>query len=207
MTQPRLRLKAPATQRNREPIRQVLQQYLPQPARVLEIAAGTGEHAIYLAHQLPNIEHWQPTDIDPAALDSIDAWRHADPHPALQPARYLDTRTTADSPAATYNTLLAINMIHIAPWHATEGLMQLARHTLEDGGILYLYGPFWQQEVAPVESNLAFDASLRERNPAWGIRDLEQVSALAESAGLYCEAIHAMPANNLSVLFRKGLKG
>lgn len=197
------RLNAPATQRNREPILKVLQTWLPNPAKVLEIAAGTGEHSVYLSHRLPQVVRWQPTDIDSDALSSIEAWRQSDHYPKLLPAKRLDvTSPTEMPPNAHYNTLLAINMIHIAPWEATEGLMRLANQLLHDEGILYLYGPFWQADSLPADSNLAFDASLRQRNPLWGIRNLEQVTHLAETHGLELQAVVPMPANNLSVVFR-----
>ena len=113
---------APATRRNREPIFNVLQTYLPDPARVLEIASGTGEHAVYLSSNLSQVVHWQPTDIDPTALSSIEARRQSDHHPKLFPARLLDVTAPTEMPQGDYNTLLAINMIHIAPWQAAEGL-------------------------------------------------------------------------------------
>lgn len=194
---------APATQRNRDPILKVLQTYLPNPARVLEIASGTGEHAVYLSAKLPQVTHWQPTDIDPTAISSIEAWRQRDHHPKLLPACHLDVIAPIEMTPGDYNTLLAINMIHIAPWKATEGLMQLANKLLRNAGILYLYGPFWQDDVSPVDSNLAFDVSLRQRNPLWGIRNLNEVTHLAEVNGLTRETVVPMPANNLSVVFRK----
>ncbi|WP_417578956.1 DUF938 domain-containing protein [Nitrincola sp.] len=194
---------APATQRNRDPILKVLQTCLPDPASVLEIASGTGEHAVYLSSNLPQVIHWQPTDIDPTAISSIEAWRQRDHHPKLRPALHLDVMATPQIIPSEYNTLLAINMIHIAPWQAAEGLMKLAQSLLCNEGILYLYGPFWQDDVSPVDSNLAFDASLRQRNPLWGIRNLEEVTHLAEVHGLARQAVIPMPANNLSVIFRK----
>ena len=194
---------APATRRNREPIFNVLQTYLPDPARVLEIASGTGEHAVYLSSNLSQVVHWQPTDIDPTALSSIEARRQSDHHPKLLPARLLDVTAPTEIPQGDYNTLLAINMIHIAPWQAAEGLMKLAQNLLSNDGVLFLYGPFWQADVSPAESNLAFDASLRQRNSLWGIRHLDEVTYLAKEHELIRQAVIPMPANNLSVVFRK----
>jgi cyclopropane fatty-acyl-phospholipid synthase-like methyltransferase len=119
-----------------------LQTYLPDPARVLEIASGTGEHAVYLSSNLSQVVHWQPTDIDPTALSSIEARRQSDHHPKLFPARLLDVTAPTEMPQGDYNTLLAINMIHIAPWQAAEGLMKLAQNLLSNDGVLFLYGPF-----------------------------------------------------------------
>lgn len=203
MKQPHQPLHAPATQRNQKPILKVLQTWLPDPANVLEIAAGTGEHSVFLSRHLPQVNRWQPSDIDPAALSSIEAWRQSDHHPKLLPARHLDVTAPTEITPGDYNALLAINMIHIAPWEATQGLMRLAQNLLCDEGILYLYGPFWQADTTPAESNLAFDASLRQRNPLWGIRNLEQITQLAETHGLIQQTVVSMPANNLSVVFRK----
>ncbi|KGK42566.1 hypothetical protein LH51_06570 [Nitrincola sp. A-D6] len=193
---------APATQRNREPILKVLQTCLPNPARVLEVASGTGEHAVYLSSNLPQVIHWQPTDIDPTAISSIEAWRQSEQHPKLLPAQHLDVTAPVDIALDYYNALLAINMIHISLGPLPK-LMQLAKKLLDDKGILYLYGPFWQADVTPAESNLAFDMSLRQRNALWGIRDLEEVTQLAKTHGLIQQAIITMPANNLSVVYRK----
>ncbi len=193
---------SPATARNREPIVEVLKSHLPKTGLVLEIAAGAGEHAVYSAAALPHL-HWQPTDPDPGALASIAAWReHAGLPNLLAPLR-LDAARPDDWPVERADAIVAINMVHISPWAATEGLMKGAGRILDVGGFLFLYGPYIEAGIVTAPSNLAFDRDLKARNPAWGIRHLDQVKALAERHGLeLCERI-AMPANNLSLLFRK----
>ncbi|EXJ10232.1 DUF938 domain-containing protein [Nitrincola nitratireducens] len=195
------RLSAPAALRNREPIRQALAAHLPSPASVLEIASGTGEHALYLSDNLAQVTCWQPTDIDSAALESINAWQADATTKTLLSAAFFDVLADTPPPLATFNTLIAINMVHIAPWTATEGLMRLANRHLSVGGVVYLYGPYWQSGVEPAPSNLAFDASLRERNPLWGIRHLDEVVELARCHQLHLKTCIDMPANNLSVIF------
>jgi len=195
------RLFAPATARNRDPILSVLSGVLPISGLVVEIAAGSGEHAVYCARALPYLE-WQPTDPDPRALASIDAHRAAENIPNLRPACKLDAAAT-EWPFHQADAVICINMIHIAPWSACKGLMVGAARILPAGGPLYLYGPFSVNGVHTSESNLRFDADLRARNPAWGVRDLTEVIALAARGGLRHDETIAMPANNLSVVFRK----
>lgn len=207
-----VRRSAPAALRNRRPIADVLQQYLSQQARVLEVASGTGEHALFLADALA-VQDWWPTDVDPAALASIEAWRQSHDSATLRlslhsPRRFDVTRpdlahseVTKDLPAL--DAVVCINMIHIAPWAATEGLMTCAAKLLREDGILYMYGPYRRDNRHTAPSNEAFDASLRQRNSAWGIRDLEAVEAVAAHHDLALEAVVAMPANNFSVIFRK----
>jgi hypothetical protein len=214
MTQSDLRQFAPATARNREPILTVLQQVLPPQGIVLEIASGTGEHATFLApHLFPR--YWLPSDAAPEALDSIRAWQHHQPAERLLPAIALDmsqpdwlnTAKGAIAPLTSEGVSLCaivnINMIHISPWSATLGLMAGAHALLPMGGILYLYGPYLQKGVPTAPSNEAFDASLRSRNPEWGIRNLEDVVAVAAEHGLYLRDMIAMPANNISVIFER----
>jgi Protein of unknown function (DUF938) len=214
MTQSDLRQFAPATARNREPILAVLQQVLPPQGIVLEIASGTGEHATFLAPQLfPR--YWLPSDTSPEALDSIRAWQHHQPAERLLPAIALDmsqpdwlhTAQTEIAPLSSEGVSLCamvnINMIHISPWSATLGLMAGAEALLPIGGILYLYGPYLQKGVPTAPSNEVFDASLRSRNPEWGIRNLEDVVAAAAEHHLYLRDTIAMPANNLSVIFER----
>jgi hypothetical protein len=191
---------APATERNREPLAAVLRQVLPERGTLLEIASGTGEHAVYFARLFPNLL-WQPTDPDPQALDSIRAWR-AEQGPAnlLEPLR-LDA--SAESwPAGSADAILCVNMVHISPWAATEGLMRGAGRLLAAGAPLVLYGPYRRAGVATAPSNEAFDESLRARNPEWGLRDLEAVEAEAGRHRLALERVVEMPANNLTVVFR-----
>ena len=179
----------------------VLKPRLPPRGLVLEIAAGAGEHALHLAGALPGLT-WQPTDPDPAARDSIAAWRAAAALPNLLAPLSLDAAQPDAWPVARADIVVCINMIHISPWAATEGLMAGAGQRLPPGGLLYLYGPFAESgEMAP--TNALFDASLKGRNPAWGVRDLGDVAALALANGLALDERIAMPANNLSLIFRK----
>ncbi|RXT57198.1 SAM-dependent methyltransferase [Bosea sp. Tri-44] len=192
---------APATQRNREPILAVLREVLPAQGRVLEIASGSGEHAVHFAAAFPNLI-FQPSDPDPAALASIDAWASESALPNLLPAVRLDA-TAPRWLVTEANAILCINMIHISPWAATEGLIRHAAELLPAGGPLYVYGPYRQSDVPLAPSNAVFDDSLRRRNPKWGLRELEAVADLARSAGFGEPEVTAMPANNLSVVFRK----
>ena len=193
---------SPATARNRGPILEVLRRALPETGRVLEIAAGAGEHAAHMAKALPGLE-WQPTDAEPLALGSIRAWREAAGTPNLLDPRVLDVTDPADWPEDAYEAVVCINMVHISPWVATEGLMEGAARVLTLGGLLYLYGPFREGGRHTAPSNEAFDASLKARDPAWGVRDLEEVVALARRHGLALAERVGMPANNLSLLFRR----
>jgi SAM-dependent methyltransferase len=193
---------APAAARNREPILAVLRGLLPKPATVLEVASGTGEHALWFSSQMPEVT-WQPTDRDDDALASIRAWRATREVPNLLPPMPLDATHPATWPALRADAVVAINMIHIAPWSAAEGLMAGATRVLASGGVLFLYGPFRDGDmIAP--SNAAFDADLRRRNPAWGVRELAAVTALAEQSGFTLIEKIGMPANNLSLVFKKG---
>jgi len=193
---------SPATARNRDPILAVLQPRLPAGARVLEIASGAGEHAVYLARALPQVR-WQPTDQDPEARASIAAWRAAARLPNLEAPLALDAAEPASWPTGAADAVVCINMIHIAPWAAAEGLMAGAGDLLPTGGRLFLYGPFLEEDVSTAPSNIAFDESLRSRNPAWGLRRLNAVAALAASHGLGLAERIAMPANNLTLVFAK----
>lgn len=193
-------LNAPAVARNREPILAVLRRVLPAHGTVLEISSGTGEHAVYFAAALPHLT-WQPTDVDPAALRSISAHRGSAQLPNLLAALPLDAASPV-WPVTQADAVVAINMIHIAPWRATEGLMEGAARVLAAGGVLYLYGAFKEDGRHTAPSNAAFDASLRASNPEWGVRDLEQVADLARWHGLHLVECIPMPANNLSLVFR-----
>lgn len=191
---------SPATARNREPILQVLRRVLPREARVLEIASGAGEHAVFIAQAIPQVR-WRPSDPDPDARASIAAWRAAAGLANLDPPLALDAADPATWPAAPVEAVVCINMIHISPWAATEGLMAGAGRVLSGGGQLVVYGPFVEADVPTAPSNLAFDESLRARNPAWGLRRREQVAALADAHGLRLSERVAMPANNLMLVF------
>lgn len=192
---------APATERNREPILEVLRRFLRPEARVLEIAAGSGEHACFFAARLP-VAEWQPTDPDADSRASIDAWRAHVRLDQVRPALALDV-TAEPWPVTRTDAVVCINMIHISPWAATLGLMRGAARVLEPGGVLFLYGPYRRSGAHTAPSNEAFDASLRARDPSWGVRDLEAVTRAAEDAGLVSEEAVAMPANNFAVVFRR----
>jgi SAM-dependent methyltransferase len=192
---------APAAGRNREPILAVLRTCLPQPNLVLEVGSGTGEHAVWFGAALPWLT-WQPTDTDPEALDSIDAWRERAGLTNVLPALQLDATATT-WPVARADAIVAINVIHIAPWTATRGLIAGAERTLGRDGLLFLYGPFREGGRHTSAGNEAFDAELRARDPSWGLRALEEVVALAGRHGFTMTDRVAMPANNLSVVFRR----
>ena len=196
-----LRRHAPATERNRDPILAVLQRILPASGTVLEIASGTGEHAVHFARGLPGIT-WQPSDPDPQGRVSIDAWGAAAELSNLLPAIDLDA-AAADWPVDRADAIVCINMIHISPWASTEGLLAGAARLLPPRAPLFLYGPYRRQGVPTAPSNDAFDASLKARDPRWGLRDLETVTALGEKHGFALEEVVEMPANNLSVVFRR----
>jgi hypothetical protein len=188
--------------RNRQPLLDVLARVLPATGLVLEIASGSGEHVVFFAQNLPALT-WQPTDADAAALASIAAHRAAARPPnLLEPVR-LDT-TAQVWPVARADAILCNNMIHITPWRVTEGLMAGAGRILPAGGILFLYGPYRVDGRHTAPSNQEFDGWLRSQNREWGIRDLADVVALARRHGLDLAETVAMPANNLSVIFRRG---
>jgi SAM-dependent methyltransferase len=193
---------SPSTARNRDPILSVLKPRLPARGLVLEVASGAGEHAAYFAAALPGLE-WRPTDPDPDARASIAAWRAHAALPNLLAPLALDASKPETWPVDRACAVVNINMIHISPWAAAEGLMAGAGRVLAPGGILFIYGPFFEAGVETAPSNLAFDESLKARNPAWGVRRLEDVRALAAARGLELEERIAMPANNLSLIFRR----
>lgn len=195
------RLSSPAVARNREPILAVLREVLPEHGKVLEIASGSGEHALHFAHHLASLR-WQPSDPSEQALASIAAWRHTEAlGNLLEPIR-LDV-TERPWPCQDFDALVCINMLHISPWQATQALLAEAGMHLPVDGVLYLYGPFQRRDQPLAPSNAAFDADLRRRDPQWGIRHLEEVKAQGEGHGLVLERIVEMPANNLSVVMRR----
>jgi hypothetical protein len=200
-------LSAPAVARNRGPILEVLARVLPPSGDVLEIASGTGEHAVHFAEALAGLA-FHPSDPDPRHRASIAAWRGATSLPNVAaplaldvslPAWEFDPRVPRDLAA-----VLCINMVHISPWEATQGLLRGAAALLREGGLLYLYGPYLRDDVATAPSNLAFDAWLRERDARFGLRHLRDVAAEASRAGLALTEVVPMPANNLSVSFLRG---
>jgi len=192
---------APATARNRGPILDVLRPRLPADGLVLEVASGSGEHAVHFAAALPQLV-FQPSDPDEDALASIDAWAATSALANIRPAVALDA-TLPSWPVGEADAVLCCNMIHIAPWSAAVGLVAGAARVLPDHGLLYLYGPYRRDGGHTAPSNEAFDRDLRRRNPAWGIRDLEAVTEVAEAHGFAPPEVIDMPANNLSVIFRR----
>ena len=193
---------SPAVARNTAPILAVLKAHLPARGRVLEIAAGSGEHAVAFAGALPGLD-WTPSDPSPEARASIAAWAEAAGLPNLREPLALDMLAPATWPDGPMQAMVCINMVHISPWAATEGLMALAGRSLAPGGLLALYGPYRETETPLAPSNTAFDASLKARDPAWGLRDRAEVEALARTEGLVLTLRVEMPANNLMLLFRR----
>ncbi len=198
---------APATERNREPILQVLLRVLPSQGTVLEIASGTGQHAVFFANRLQQ-RYWLPSDPNPLNRDSITAWRRDCSLENLYAPLDIDVHETTwlveqQEYHQTITAIVNINMIHISPWSACLGLMAGANRILTSQGILYLYGPFKQRGKHTAPSNEAFDTYLQSQNPEWGVRDLEQVVEVAKAQNLILQEIIAMPANNLSVVFKR----
>lgn len=192
---------APATERNRDPILAVLREELPARGLVLEIASGTGEHAVFFAARFPALV-WQPSDASSSALESIAAWREESGLTNLRSPRRLDV-TASPWPIDHADAVFCANMLHIAPWTACEGLMAGASSVLPPGGPLVVYGPFLREGVPTAESNLAFDADLRARNPEWGVRSLDRVSAVARQNGLGLERVVELPSNNVAAVWRR----
>ncbi|MBK4731163.1 DUF938 domain-containing protein [Oxynema sp. CENA135] len=202
---------APATQRNRDPILTVLKRVLPPTGTVLEIASGTGEHAVYFAPQLQP-RGWQPTEPEAVLRRSIEAWQMARPCKSLYPPLAVDARASqwaieTDREWATgkppLTAIVAINLLHISPWETTLGLLAGANRLLPPDGVLYIYGAFKRGGRHTAASNAAFDEILQQQNPSWGVRDLDEVVAIAEGACLDLDELVEMPANNFSVVFRK----
>lgn len=192
---------APAAARNRDAILAVLHGFLPAQGTVLEIASGSGEHIVHFAQSLPHL-HWQPSDPESVALASIAAWSAEAGLPNIAPPLMLDA-CVADWPIARSDAILCINMIHIAPWEATLGLMAGAGRLLAPGALLYFYGPFREEGVPLAPSNADFDASLKARDPQWGLRWVHEVAEVAGAHGLVLRERIAMPANNLSLVFAR----
>ena len=192
---------APATLRNREPILAVLRNVLPTRGLVLEVASGSGEHAVHFAKALPQVT-WQPSDPSADARVSISAWREEADLENVLPPIALDA--AADTWALERaDAIVCINMIHISPWEATVGLMRGAERILASGAPLVLYGPFIHPDLPLEPSNAAFDADLKARDPRWGLRQLEAVCDCASDHGLEREAVVEMPANNIMLVLRR----
>jgi hypothetical protein len=207
-TPPDARQYAPATQRNREPIIEILLQVLPQSGTILEIASGTGEHAVFFASKLGGCR-WLPTDLNPRSRDSIVSWIEHQGGDRIYPPLELDVTASVwpvENGAFSGEPIVAIvniNMIHISPWSACLGLMAGAGRILSIGGILYLYGPFKRGGEHTAPSNAAFDEYLRTENPEWGVRNLDDVVAAANAQNFTLKQVYQMPANNLSVVFER----
>jgi Protein of unknown function (DUF938) len=196
---------APATQRNRKPILKILSEVLPTRSNVLEVASGTGEHAIFFASQLESCR-WIPSDVNALAEESIIAWKNACSVDNLELPLLIDvTQDNWQQEVVEHqiNAIVNINMIHIAPWQACLGLMAGAAKILPKDGILYLYGPYKRNGEHTSLSNANFDRSLRDRHHLWGVRDLEAVIAAAVAHNLNLQQVITMPANNLSVIFNR----
>jgi len=179
----------------------VLGQELPDNGLVLEIASGTGEHAVFMARRFPALT-WQPSDLDTGALASVDAWAEDAGLANLRPAIELDAARDK-WPIDSVDAILCVNMLHISPWEATVGLFAAAGRILPSGAPLVLYGPFTEPDVETAQSNLAFDRNLKERNPDWGLRDIADLDGFARSSGLSRSARYPMPANNLTLVYRR----
>ena len=192
------RRSAPAALRNREPIAEVLADWLPKSGLVLEIASGTGEHVVYLAERFPKLE-WQPSDVHPDALESIAAWRTGAGLPNVRPPLAVDAGEP-DWPIQQADALLSINMVHICPWPSALGLIHGAARLLPPDAPLILYGPWLTDVRATAPSNLAFDLDLKRRDPSWGLRRVEQFEAAAGERGFELRETREMPANNLMLL-------
>lgn len=192
---------APATERNRQPILEVLNRYLPDSGTVLEVSSGTGEHVVHFARHHPALT-WHPSDISSEALMSIDAWIAEEGLKNIRPAIRLNTQVHP-WPVQKADALININMIHISPWESCENLFKGAQTLLSKGAPFFLYGPFLVEGKTTAESNVSFDQSLRHRNSKWGLRELKDVTVLAESHGFKTEEVVEMPANNLTIVFRR----
>jgi SAM-dependent methyltransferase len=195
------RLASPSAARNREAIAKVLSQFLPQSGLVLEIASGTGEHAVHLAHVMPNLI-WQPSEQDKDCLRSISTWAAAEMRENVLQPLCLDV-TDAQWPIAAADAIVCINMLHIAPWSAAQALLRGAKRILPPRGLLCLYGPYRLAGKHTSASNQAFDMQLRATNSEWGVRDLEETAHEARTFDLKLARTIDMPANNLVVVFEK----
>lgn len=192
---------APAAERNRQPILEVLRRVLPDHGLVLEVASGTGQHASYFARHIPWLR-WQPTELSFEARRSIAAWVEESGQDNLLPPLELDVRS-AQWPVSDADAMLCINMIHISPWTTTEALFFGAQNLLDPGAPLITYGPYRLHGHHTASSNEAFDRDLRSRDPSWGVRDIDELSELGARAGLSLEQRVDMPANNMTLVWRR----
>lgn len=192
---------APAALRNREPLLDVIRPHLPASGTLLEVASGTGEHAVFMGRALPHLTI-QPSDPDDEARAIIEAWIRESGAANVCAPLALDV-TSQNWPALACDAILNVNMVHISPWNACKGLLDHASVLLDDGAPLFMYGPYRRRGVPTAPSNEAFDESLRARNPAWGLRLLDDVIDEAKRRGLVCIDVIDMPANNLTVVYRR----
>lgn len=192
---------APATARNREFILPILQRVLPANGSVLEIGSGTGEHAVYFAQQLPNL-NWQPSEMNADALPSIEAWIAHSAATNIAPPVVLDVNAE-QWPIQRADALVCINVIHYSPWSTTQALFAGAANLLPAGGVIYCYGAYKRNGRHTAPSNDAFDAWLKNRDPSFGVRDLEAIEEIAVAQGFRLEEVIAMPSNNFSLIFRR----
>ena len=195
------RLVSPSAERNRAPISEVLSRELPERGVVLEIGSGTGQHVMHFARAMPNLI-WQPSERDMDCLRSIRAWLLVEALSNVRPPLHLDVNTLP-WPVDSAVALVCINMLHIAPWSAAEALFSGGQSLLSGGGLVCLYGPFKRQGRHTSPSNKDFDALLRRQDPKWGVRDLDEVSGLADVKGFDLLQTHEMPSNNLTIVFQK----
>ena len=194
---------SPSAERNKQPILDVLRTYLPEQGSALEIASGTGQHVVWFAQHLPQWT-WQPTDMHRGALYNIEVRANESDLANIHVAVELDVLAQPwPLQEETFDLVLCINMLHIAPWASCAALMQSSASLLQPGGLLVTYGPYFEDGVPPTPSNVAFDQSLRAHDPSWGIRRREDVEREANAAGLQMLARHEMPANNLMLVFRR----
>lgn len=197
-----MRYHAPAADRNSAPILEVLRQVLPKAANVLELASGSGQHALYFSSHLPGVR-WQPSDLSPEAIESIRSYRAEG-----DPERFLDPiQVDASAPPwgiRELDAILCINMIHISPWQASVGLFGGGATSLKPGGVLVTYGPYRFSGVFTAESNRAFDQDLKRRDPEWGVRDVDDLEGVANQHGFSLESTHSLPANNHALIWRLG---
>jgi cyclopropane fatty-acyl-phospholipid synthase-like methyltransferase len=193
---------SPSTARNREPILAVLQRVLPAGGSVLEVASGTGEHAIFVARALPLLT-WQPSDPDAQSRASIAAWIAQEQLQNVLPPCDIDVRASDWGVAGPFDAIVAINMIHISPWEVTLGLFAGAARLVREGGTLFLYGPYKRDGRHTTPSNESFDEWLKARDPAFGVRDVDDVVRVADGNGFALREIVAMPANNFCLIFAK----
>ena len=192
---------APATLRNRDAIVAVLEEILPSRGLVLEIASGTGEHVVYFGRNFPDLT-FQPSDPDPACCQSIAAWTKREGATNILPPKQLDAQAPEwDVPETA--AILCINMVHISPWESSIGLFDKAAELLDPGAPLYLYGPYLREDIETAPSNLDFERSLKSRDLRWGLRDVTDMDALATANGFQRKSLIEMPANNISLVYRK----